>query len=624
MEPVRGARGGGWIWVFGGAVFAAAGWALGALWPLFLLPGWWAALVVRRRPRLIESLALAAPLSLVLWGFGAMFAPVVGMRGAGMATLAFSLALGLAGGNRPRVSGGGPAARAALLAAALGAVPVGLAYAASGHATDGGYRAAYWFAGDGFYAMAMAERWLVEGRYPRVNPFLAGAENQYMSLFHGALANLAALSSQPVPSVAGSVGPVVHLCGFAMLALAAAGLAPGRTAARRAAGGLVAAAAYGALRPDLLIYPQTNAFAAPVLFALWWMLGPRPHVLGRKRWALATLLLFALLLGHLVSAAVGLASLAAAGTRASRQTQPLVLVFFLAGGALFLRTSQLPHGGGGELWRLLAVPWAELWPALRPWLAPAAVSLACFGAVRGRWTPRAAVLCAGLFAAYLASGFMQPGASWPRAFTLFNAERFAHAAAFLGLLGLSALPARRFAMGAAALGAGVLLLPTAVGGGVRVLFGPPVVQLGPAALESLAFARRELPPSAAVAVWPPSYAFPAFTGRAQLPVEEPNLWGLGTISEEDFAARLRAAERLAAGPGADPDAWHAALVQSGATHLWLRGTEAELAARRPPEGRALWGPRDGVALYELPARLVSARSQSTVRRRPSSNSTSGS
>jgi len=159
-----------------------------------------------------------------------------------------------------------------------------------------------------------------------------------------------------------------------------------------------------------------------------------------------------------------------------------------------------------------------------------------------------------------------------RTFVLFNAPRFL----LLGLL-FGLLPALR---GDRRIGlAGALLVaisaawhPTGLAKASKGLIDDSPVVVNASKLALFARVRSALPVEARI-LWAtpgsvPDYALPAFTGRAQGPIQA-NLWGLNTLSAREFDERLHDVLDLPSLPPAD---WPAVLDRWGYSHLLARVT----------------------------------------------------
>jgi hypothetical protein len=221
---------------------------------------------VRRRWHWLELLVTPPAASLLLFAFaGAGLGPRSALVGFVPALLCLSLALWARRADRRITLVLGWPDAAAALALAIWIWPVVSVFRRNGlHLA--GYLARNWFGRDSFYLFSIAEEAVQRNGWPVENPFLAGVGNYYPSLLHVGLGTLAAQSTAPTP--VGILWPVpLLLVASPVLCLLAALRDSGRASLLRGIVVLVGLGGAVGLRPDLFVYPHTQALAMGWLFS---------------------------------------------------------------------------------------------------------------------------------------------------------------------------------------------------------------------------------------------------------------------------------------------------------------------------------------------------------------------
>ncbi len=327
------------------------------------------------------------------------------------------------------------------------------------------------------------------------------------------------------------------------------------------------------LRPDLFIYPHTQAFAFGWLGLMLWLAAAEP--LHPARVIAAGVVAFGLVLAHTVTGAAALVFTAGTAFRllltpTSRRQGLFVAAGSLALALMFWRMNALPYSGPRAAFALSSL--ATIGPDLEPWLRPMvglALTLAACWRQPAQGLP--ALATAGLGAAYYLHGSMLVDEG-ERTFVLFNAPRFLDLGLLLGLLPALRGDRRIGLAGALLVAISAAWHPTGLAKAAKGLIdGSPVV-VDASKLALFERVRSTLPVEARI-LWPtpgsvPDYALPAFTGRAQSPIQA-NLWGLNTLSAREFDGRLRDVLDFPSLPPAD---WPEVLDRWGYSHILARVT----------------------------------------------------
>ena len=212
----------------------------------------------------------------------------------------------------------------------------------------------------------------------------------------------------------------------------------------------------------------------------------------------------------------------------------------LAVAFLFIMINRLPFSGPKGPLSLQAFSRFE--GLLRPWLVPlGGLALVLLGNRRRplSWTvPLGAV---GLGLAYYVYGSAQLDPN-SRGFACFNAERFLHLALLVAIP--LATAGRLWGLaGVTVTVVSAVLYPTSLAPNWKTLLTESLAVLGPTELKLFDRIRSDTPLDARFLSFAGGYALPAFTGRSQSPSES-NIWGLHTLPDEEFRARLRDARRF--------------------------------------------------------------------------------
>jgi hypothetical protein len=522
-------------------------------------------LALRSRWSGLELLAVAPAASLLVFAvLGAALGPRSALVSFVPALLALALAAYAARVPRRLTLRLAWADGAALLAAAIFAFSLASVFRRNGlHGAD--YLARSWFGRDTFYLFSIAEEAVQRNGYPSDNPFLAGVANYYPSLAHVGLGTLATQSGLPV--AIGSLWPLPFLFVMSPVLCLLAALStvqgPGWLAALSVLLGLAGAVA---LRPDLLVYPHTQALCMSWLFLLRWLWGGTPGLAERlAAFAVGVALVFA----HSVTGATAvallfglcLAELGSANTRRAGACSTLgVLLLAL----LLLKINRLPHPGARM--PLSEVSLSGLAAFLDAWRLPL---LGLFGLLCASFRkplaalPVLGVVSLGLLYYGYGSTLRDGGERW---FVYFNAERFLHLGLLLALP-LAASGARWLSLASVLLVLGAATLrPTQLASDTRSLVRAPALVVDPTDLAWFERIRRETPADARFLTNLGSYALPAFTGRAQNPIEG-NLWGNNTLPSSEFNSRWSDAASFFQSSQADK---RAVLERWGYSHVLAR------------------------------------------------------
>src|SRR5262245_39900128 len=212
-----------------------------------------------------------------------------------------------------------------LLAACLVAVPIAAVFAPHG-LRDGSFVAHGWFKLDSFYFFALAQESVERGGWPRENPLLAGVPNYYPSLLHVGLGALAAQGSPIVAMALTQLAPFFLVTSVGLWVVACARAADADSFGAVAAIGIIAcvgvAGAVGA-RPDLFIYPHTQAFAFGWLALLVWI-APR-ELSDTAATVTAGIVALALVLAHTMTGAAAVLFAGGAALRSGAGRRRLLL-----------------------------------------------------------------------------------------------------------------------------------------------------------------------------------------------------------------------------------------------------------------------------------------------------------
>lgn len=460
----------------------------------------------------------------------------------------------------------------ALLLALLAALGAGAVMASNGPVRDAAGAPAFlargWYAFDSLYLFALSQHAADTNAYPMVNLFMPGAPNTYPSLIHCGLGWLSRVAGAPASTAVWALHPLVAACAAALLVHATARAASRRRILPVALG----AAAVLAIRPDLVAFPQTHAFALPLLLLVLWMTGPpSSRVPARRVWAgivVAAMLVFS----HTVSSIVAIALLAVHAVlmrqRSTRRLHAAASAVAVVG--LILAFAAINAGAAPkEPWTANAAAYRFAARLLPDWLpALAALTVAAWMLPRRRRTALLpAVVAVALGCAYVARGLMTADlyGAW---FALFNAPRFWHYAAILVLPVLPSIPQARAAMGVSALILCAALSPWLLpaprspmlvstrsmqAGTAQLVVGAP--EVANADMLGVVGELRRLSDPRDVVLSDAGRWVAGLSGRPSFTADPVNLWARGSVSTETYSAALAAhAAAFSAGEPAGPAA----------------------------------------------------------------------
>lgn len=557
------------------------------------LPGLVLALGFRRRWRLLEFPAVGVALSLPLW---AIAAPILYKIDPFWSTwwtpiLAFVLTV-YEWPRKRRIyfrATKFDAAAAALMI--VMAIPIALVFFANGLRTIDGeivYLARDWFRDDSFYFFALTQAAIEGGGLPDHNPFLAGTPNCYPSLIHGAFGQLTIQGGGPAAVAVHRLSVMYLLANIGLLVLAPVRRAGVKAHGWRALAVFVGALSVALLRPDLFVYPNTNAFAWSFVLLIFWFLGPKPSRTPMSSLLFALALSAALAFSHAMTFMAALVLLACDSTSCllsrSARKRGLSLVFCLVALAMiFGFVNSTPYPNELSL-RPASLDWATVllfdgshWAI--PLMAICAVAVGCRRRTALALPGMALAILSGL---YFVFGLFQaaPSDQW---FIQFNAGRFVH----FGLL--AALPGclmfRRkisLAIGAALL-LGAVASPTFFARRTpRLVQSDPLV-LSSDTMDAFERIRLETPPDARFITNRDDYALAAFTGRGQPPCNEDNVWGRNAMTEADFDAFREDVARFWR-EASSPEQRLAIMRRYGLTHALVMNSLEEHAKGLFPPG----------------------------------------
>ena len=457
---------------------------------------------------------------------------------------------------------------AAAFVMVLVSFPIAIVAKRNGFEPDGAFVGRHYFVGDSYYFYSFAEAF-VNGRHLPVEvPFVAGAQNAYRTWLCAGFGGLRLLVGAPSPVAGIGLVPVFLLAtpGLAVWSfIRSSGSEPSARAAALA--GALAILLF-TLRPDLAIYPTTQAFAMGTLFLLGWLWrGPFPSVPARMLSLGAAVVI---VMGHGLSGAiavtfVGVRSVQMLLVRETRRSGAWLSLASGGLGLLFLLVSRMPYAGARH---------AIAWPFIAHgagafvdgWQVGIALIVVC-GALAWRTGGLVpiAVLAAGLLFRISAELPVDPSEAW---FAQVNADRFVYLACATLAFALVGTNRRRLAL-VLVLGLGVFAgwrpptLPTwlhivrlATADGIRV---------DPRKLQLFQEICRRTPADARIMTNVALNSLPAFTGRVQAPVA-PNLWAMSMLTPAAFEARVRDQKSFAGATAAEKIA---IMDRGGYTHALL-------------------------------------------------------
>jgi hypothetical protein len=487
------------------------------------------------RASVVEALCAGVLLSLPLWSVWTRLAWVVGDPAAlpWMAVLT-ALAAAVLARREPLRIHRGPLDVAAAAILVGQSILLAAVFGNNGLDQTGTYLARSWWSRDAFYLFAEVQAAIESAGAAHGNPFVAGAPDLYRTFFHDGLAGLSLIQGVPAALAVPVVAPLflAAAAGFLVPAFGAALDRPVRWADALLLGGW--AAAFLVLRPDAFAYPSSQAFATGTFLLL--LRHVVPARLERLDIALGALLLVALVLGHTVTSACALALVGCRGLAGlrDRRFRPVAIALLAAVAALgigWLLLNQAPFprspGGTPDPMRDTAL---ELF--VGPWILPI-VGMGVLTVAGGFRRLELALFPAALLALGAASyayGILLPTIQ-DVLFVVFNAERFLWLAlAAAGPL-VPGVPRIVGALVVAAILAGALALPHPLAAGTFGLATGDALRLDPEALEAYDAVRTLTPPDARFVTTARDFALPAFTGRAQAPVESGLLWSYGAFPQ---------------------------------------------------------------------------------------------
>lgn len=507
---------------------------------------------------------------------------------------------------------------AALLLMLVVALAAGGVMATNGPVRDAAGAPAYlargWYASDSLYLFALSQHAADANAYPGVNPFMPGTPNAYPSLIHCGLGWLARIAGAPASTGVWALHPLFAAFAAALLvhAVGGRGLLRRGTGRRTVVLTTLGSAAFLALRPDLVVFPQTHAFALPLFLLVLWLTGlPPSRIPARNQWT-AVVITAMLVFAHTVTSVVAIALLATHAATMRRRSPgrvhaalaasavvALVLLFAAVSSATAPTTPWVLNPMAFRFAGNIPTDWLPVLAAL----ALAVVALP----PRHRMALVPALVAAALGSAYAIRGLMTPDAygAW---FALFNAPRFWHFAALLTLPVLPLIHRGRAAAGIVGLLAMAVVLPWLLpaprspmavstramqAGTLQLFVGPPEVT--PAGLIDAVSELRRLSDPRDPVLSDRGKWVAALSGRPSFTADPVNLWAHGTMSSEDYAAALDGHTAAFASP--DP----AAL----AAHMNAQDARWLVAGCSTPPGKTLCAQDDGDATSPL-ARITSA------------------
>ncbi|MBC8102584.1 MAG: hypothetical protein H7Z41_08350 [Cytophagales bacterium] len=534
---------------------------------LGLLSGLSPLLAVRKRWGLSEFVLVSPQASLVLWSLLAIPALKLGAFAAVPAVVAAVLGERARRDRRTLTLEFGVSDAAGFLTFCAMLIPVLTVFAANGM-QGGHFFARGWFARDSFYLFALAQESLERGGWPAENPFVAGVANFYPSLLHVTLGALAAQSGLPAAQAILILSPLALATSLPLLVVAACRAADLRSGIWTVLLALIGAAGLFFLRPDLFIYPQTQAYLLGWLALVLWLWG-ESETSGLEA-AIALAMSFLVVLAHTVTGAaciVFVTSRAFEGLRAPETRRRSLLQIGAAAvlGLLFLRLNSLPFSSPHH--QISLTDLGGVTDFIAPWWAAVAATIAMAIAYRRRtYRSLGIVAMSALGIVYYVLGSSSDGVE--QFFIYYNAERFLHLALFI------ALPLAAGEAGSAGLiattcvAAGALLQPTSLAIlSYRLCNDTPVI-VDAQKMAVLTRIREETPPTARILNNLRSFEVPAFTGRSQNPTEI-NVWGLNTLPPAEFDRHLSDVARFSQ-LSLKPDQRVMLLDRWGYTHLLLR------------------------------------------------------
>lgn len=527
---------------------------------LALLPAAAPLLLVRRRWHSTELLSMIPVASLALW---CAATPIYWYCRSERYLLWWPAALALICGlvclirRRRVIIQSGSRDTAALIAGAFLAVPIMAVYFSNGPRMidwEPGFVARHWIREDSFYLFALAQMSAVRQAYPHENPFLSGTPNCYPSLIQGALGAICRIDSRPAPIALWpywifpliAVGPLmVHILSQFWTRSGIVTLL-----------GLLFA--FVLIRPDHLVFPQTQAFAFGFLLLLVWNLGRQPSQMILTRLVIAAGLLIILVFSHAVCSAAALAILAAVALHCALRKSPKHAAAYgglaLLGAALFAWMNKVPYPPpmsdifpDKNAWALVASEFRPYWVVTliilysydRRWLEGRHP--------RDSWSAIATFFLVAISVMYAAHGLTR-ASQFDRWFAIYNAPRFLVLALFFSLpQWMAVLPripprSRYWRIAGLLLGIGGFL-PQTARETILLVTGPPYV-LDAEKLGMFTDIRNKTRPNQSILTNLPDYPVPTFTGRAQYVDKLAPFFTVGCVPENEVAKRLRDKEAI--------------------------------------------------------------------------------
>lgn len=440
---------------------------------------------------------------------------------------------------------------AAVLFMLIMAIPIAVVFMANGPVFHDGrlaFVARHWIGGDSFYLFSLAQMAVERRAVPAENPFLAGLGNYYPSLLHCGMGALSLQYGAPAALGIWRAAPVflVSSCGLLIHAILR------RASWRRGVAPLVfvfaGAAGWILLRPDLFIYPQTQAFVLSVLFGIVWLIGPGLFRLPPVRVVVVLILAAALVAMHAVTSAVvliilGCECLDCLSHPSKRRRGTILCVCVIALAVAHVVKNTPPHPALGLGRGICANTMFFLREHAFPWLLPLAggglLACACFR--RRRWIVIAAACTVLLGVVSIIYG-MTRYENFECWFTIFNAQRFFHLGIFvvLPLFALGGLTTRRAVsprlISLLLIFGGALILPNRAARETVLLINSPPTIISSGLMELLDGIRRQTPALSRLISNLGGNALPAFTGRPEYVKSTANFFGLATIAAKDYIA----------------------------------------------------------------------------------------